>query len=181
MKPNLLVQLRPTSLELEIFPPMVEDGELYCIEIDGIWMDIGRPKDFLLGMQMYLDYLRNKGRLERHDPPDFIGNVLIHPSVRIGTHCVIGPNVTLGPNVCVGDGVRIQDSAILSGVKVRSHSRLEGSIVGWNSDVGQWARLESGTVLGENVHVSDEVLLNGALVLPHNLVSASVHEPQVIL
>ncbi|EUB62498.1 Mannose-1-phosphate guanyltransferase beta-A [Echinococcus granulosus] len=174
-------KLRPTSLELEIFPPMVEDGELYCIEIDGIWMDIGRPKDFLLGMQMYLDHLRNKGRLERHDPPDFIGNVLIHPSVQIGTHCVIGPNVTLGPNVCIGDGVRIQDSAILSGAKVRSHSRLEGSIVGWNSDVGQWARLESGTVLGENVHVSDEVLLNGALVLPHNLVSASVHEPQVIL
>ncbi|KAL5110379.1 Mannose-1-phosphate guanyltransferase beta-A [Taenia crassiceps] len=160
---------------------MVEDGELYCVEISGIWMDIGRPKDFLLGTQMYLEHLRNKGRLEHYDPPDFIGNVLIHPSVKIGAHCVIGPNVTLGPDVCIGDGVRIQDSAILSGAKVRSHSRLEGSIVGWNSDVGQWTRLEKGTVLGENVHVNDEVLLNGVLVLPHNLVSASIHEPQVIL
>ncbi|KAL5964457.1 Mannose-1-phosphate guanyltransferase beta-A [Taenia solium] len=174
-------KLKPTSLELDVFPPMVDDGELYCIEIDGIWMDIGRPKDFLLGTQMYLEHLRNKGRLEHRDPPDFIGNVLIHPSVKIGVHCVIGPNVTLGPDVCIGDGVRIQDSAILSGAKVRSHSRLEGSIVGWNSDVGRWTRLENGTVLGENVHVNDEVLLNGVLILPHNLVSASIHEPQVIL
>ncbi|VDM35830.1 unnamed protein product [Hydatigera taeniaeformis] len=138
------IQLKPTSLELDVFPPMVNDGELYCIEISGIWMDIGRPKDFLLGMQMYLEHLRNKGCLEHRDLPDFIGNVLIHPSVKIGIHCVIGPNVTLGPDVCIGDGVRIQDSAVLSGAKVRSHSRLEGTIVGWNSDVGRW--VSKGTV-----------------------------------
>ncbi|KAM3182675.1 hypothetical protein ACTXT7_011837 [Hymenolepis weldensis] len=42
-------------------------------------------------------------------------------------------------------------------------------------------RLEKGTVLGESVRVNDEVYLNGVLVLPHNLVTASVHEPSVIL
>lgn len=29
------LQLKPTSLELDVFPLMVEDGELYCIEIGG--------------------------------------------------------------------------------------------------------------------------------------------------
>lgn len=58
--------------------------------------------------------------------------------MKIGPECVIGPDVTLGPEVCIEDGVRIQDSAILSGATIRSHSWLDGSIVGWNSDVGRW-------------------------------------------
>ncbi|VUZ53774.1 unnamed protein product [Hymenolepis diminuta] len=138
--PSILkrIECKPTSLEVDIFPRMVDDGELYCIEIKGIWMDIGRPEDFLLGTRMYLEYLRVNGNLEHRDYPNFLGNVLIHPSVKIGPECVIGPDVTLGPGVCIEDGVRIQDSAILSGATIRSHSWLDGSIVGWNSDVGRW-------------------------------------------
>ncbi|VDO10310.1 unnamed protein product [Rodentolepis nana] len=172
--PSILkrIECKPMSLEVDIFPRMVDDG---------IWMDIGRPEDFLLGTHMYLEYLRVNGNLEHRDPPEFLGNVLIHPSVKIGSECVIGPDVTLGPGVCIEDGVRIQDSAILSGAIIRSHSWLDGSIVGWNSDVGRWTRLENGTVLGERVRVNDEVYLNGVLVLPHNLVTTSVHEPSVIL
>uniref|UniRef100_A0A5K3EVK5 mannose-1-phosphate guanylyltransferase n=1 Tax=Mesocestoides corti TaxID=53468 RepID=A0A5K3EVK5_MESCO len=181
--PSVLSRIKPqyTSLEMDIFPLMVDEGELYCIEVEGFWMDIGRPKDFLLGTQLYLEYLRLNNRLERRDSPSIVGDVLIHPSVKIGNNCMIGPNVTLGPGVCIEDGVRIRDSAVLSGAVVRSHSWLGECIVGWNSEVGQWTRLENGTVLGENVHVNNEVLLNGALVLPHNSVSESVHEPQVIL
>lgn len=40
-------------------------------------MDIGRPEDFLLGTQMYLEHLKNSGNLEHRDPPNFLGNVLI--------------------------------------------------------------------------------------------------------
>lgn len=49
--------------------------------------------------------------------------------------------MTLGPDVRIEDGVRIQDTAILSGAIVHSHSWLDGSIVGWNSNVGRWVRL----------------------------------------
>ena len=59
--------------------------------------------------------------------------------MKIGADCVIGPNVTLGPDVHIGNGVRIQDSAILSGATIRSHSWIDGSIIGWSSDVGRWA------------------------------------------
>nr|CUU98657.1 hypothetical transcript [Hymenolepis microstoma] len=163
---------------LYVFNPSILKRIETCV---GIWMDIGRPEDFLLGTHMYLEYLRVNGNLEHRDPPDFLGNVLIHPSVKIGSDCVIGPDVTLGPDVCIEDGVRIQDSAILSGAIIRSHSWLDGSIVGWNSDVGRWTRLENGTVLGECVRLNDEVYLNGVFVLPYNLVTASVHEPSVIL
>jgi mannose-1-phosphate guanylyltransferase len=39
--------MRPTSIEKEIFPAMAKDGELYCFDLEGFWMDIGQPKDYL--------------------------------------------------------------------------------------------------------------------------------------
>ena len=53
-------QLRPTSIEKEIFPVMAEDGDLFSFELQGFWMDVGQPKDFLTGMCMYLTSLKTK-------------------------------------------------------------------------------------------------------------------------
>lgn len=54
------IELRPTSIEKEVFPGMARDGELYAFELKGFWMDVGQPKDFLTGMCMYLKSLREK-------------------------------------------------------------------------------------------------------------------------
>ncbi len=43
------VELKPTSIEREIFPKMAADGEIFVFTLDGYWMDIGQPKDYLLG------------------------------------------------------------------------------------------------------------------------------------
>ena len=47
-------QCRPMSIEKEVFPFMARDSTLYAQELQGFWMDIGQPKDFLTGMCMYL-------------------------------------------------------------------------------------------------------------------------------
>ncbi|CAG2068326.1 unnamed protein product, partial [Timema podura] len=49
LNPTVLrrIQLRPTSIEKEVFPGMAQDGELYAFELQGFWMDVGQPKDFL--------------------------------------------------------------------------------------------------------------------------------------
>lgn len=43
------------SIEKEVFPYMAEEGQLYAQELQGFWMDIGQPKDFLTGMCLYLN------------------------------------------------------------------------------------------------------------------------------
>jgi len=43
------IELKPTSIEKEVFPSMAQDGELYAMELPGFWMDVGQPKDFLTG------------------------------------------------------------------------------------------------------------------------------------
>ncbi|KAF0034775.1 hypothetical protein F2P81_012533 [Scophthalmus maximus] len=147
----------------------------------GFWMDIGQPKDFLTGMCMYLQSLRQQAPERLHTGPGFLGNVLVDPTAQIGDNCTIGPNVTIGAGVVVEDGVRIKRCTVMKGARVRSHSWLESCIVGWSSSVGQWVRMENVTVLGEDVIVNDELYLNGANVLPHKSINESVPEPRIIM
>lgn len=51
LNPSVLnrIELRPMSIEKEVFPGMANDGQLYAMELPGFWMDVGQPKDFLTG------------------------------------------------------------------------------------------------------------------------------------
>ncbi|MGH0137774.1 UNVERIFIED_CONTAM: hypothetical protein FKN15_064480 [Acipenser sinensis] len=132
------IQLRPTSIEKEIFPVMAQEGHLYAMELQGFWMDIGQPKDFLTGMCMYLQSERQRSPERLRTGPGFLGNVLVDPTARIGQNCTLGPNVTIGAGVVLEDGVRIKRCTVLKGARVRSHSWLESCIIGWSCSVGQW-------------------------------------------
>lgn len=43
------IELRPTSIEKEVFPHVAADGSLYAFTLPGYWMDVGQPKDYLKG------------------------------------------------------------------------------------------------------------------------------------
>uniref|UniRef100_A0A8D2JQ93 mannose-1-phosphate guanylyltransferase n=1 Tax=Sciurus vulgaris TaxID=55149 RepID=A0A8D2JQ93_SCIVU len=202
------IQLQPTSIEKEVFPIMAKEGQLYAMELQGFWMDIGQPKDFLTGMCLFLQSLRQKQPERLCSGPGIVGNVLVDPSARIGQNCSIGPNVSLGAGVVVEDGVCIRRCTVLRDAHIHSHSWLESCIVGWRCRVGQWVslwagpggergrecvyltdrvylslqvRMENVTVLGEDVIVNDELYLNGASVLPHKSIGESVPEPRIIM
>jgi mannose-1-phosphate guanylyltransferase len=44
--------------------------------------------------------------------------------------------------VVVGEGVRILHSIILDGAEVKDHACIIYSIIGWQSIIGRWTRLE---------------------------------------
>lgn len=54
----------------------------------------------------------------------------------------LGPNVTIGSGVIIGPGVRIRESIVLANATISDHSLILHSIVGRNSRVGRWARVE---------------------------------------
>jgi mannose-1-phosphate guanylyltransferase len=171
------IELRPTSIEQETFPAMCSDGELHSFDLEGFWMDVGQPKDFLSGTCLYLTSLSKRGsRLLTPNTESFVhgGNVLVDPSARIGKNCRIGPNVTIGPDVVIGDGVRLQRCVLLRGSKVKDHAWIKSTIVGWDSTVGRWARLENVTVLGDDVTIADEVYVNGGSILPHKTIKTNI-------
>ncbi|KAG7123448.1 Mannose-1-phosphate guanyltransferase like protein [Verticillium longisporum] len=64
---------------------------------------------------------------------------------------------------------------------VKDHAWVKSTIVGWNSTVGKWARLENVTVLGDDVTIADEIYVNGGSVLPHKSIKANVDVPAIIM
>ncbi|KAE9963212.1 mannose-1-phosphate guanyltransferase [Venturia inaequalis] len=184
--PSILkrIDLRPTSIEQETFPAMVAEGELHSFDLEGFWMDVGQPKDFIAGTCLYLSSLaKRNSKLLVPNSEQYVhqGNVMVDPTAKIGKNCKIGPNVTIGPGVVVGDGVRLQRCVLLSNSKIKDHAWIKSTIVGWNSTVGRWARLENITVLGDDVTIGDEIYVNGGSVLPHKSIKANVDSPSIIM
>lgn len=200
------IQPVPTSIEKETFPAMVQDGELHCMDLEGFWMDVGQPRDYLTGIGLYLKSVDQKshangGHMQSAPASAYSlpsphhlkkvnatsgdytinGNVLIDPTAVIGRNCIIGPNVTIGPNCVIGEGVRITRSAVFEGAKINSHSWINNSIIGWRATVGSWVRMEGTSVLGDDVQVRDELYVNGAVVLPNKSISHNISEPQIIM
>ena len=182
------ISLRPTSMEKEVLPSLAAEEQLYCKKLDGYWMNIKKPPDFLQGTSLYLSYLR------KHRPSElapqlmegaagssFEGNVVMDATASVGKGCKLGPDVVLGPGCVIEDGVRLSRCILLEGVRVCAHAVVLNSILGWRSTVGSWARVEGVSVLGEDVHIDPELCINGALILPHKTISASVAEPQIIM
>jgi len=175
------IELRPTSIEKEIFPQMAAEGQLYSMTLHGFWMDVGQPKDFLAGTGLYLNHIDRTNPSMLASGPGIKGAVLIDPTAKVGNGCTIGPNVVIGPNCVIGDGVRLRDTVILEGTRVGDHSWISHSILGWKSSIGKWVRMQNVSVLGQDVGVADELFVNGAQILPHKSISESVPEPKIIM
>lgn len=181
--PSILrrIELKPTSIEKETFPAMANDHQLHSMDLEGFWMDVGQPKDFLTGTGLYLQSLAEKMSVSLSSMKDVIGNVIIHPSAVIGKNCKIGPNVVIGPNAVIGDGVRISNSVIFDSVKVKNFAWLQNSIIGWDSCIGKWSRVEGVSVLGDDVQIGDELYINGGTILPHKSISVNIAEPKIVM
>lgn len=142
LNPSVLdrIELRPTSIEKEVFPKIAAEKTLYAMVLPGFWMDIGRPKDYIAGLKLYFDSLRKKSLPKLASAFHIIGNVLVDESAKIGEGCVIGPDVAIGPGCVIEAGVRLSRCTVMRGVRIKKHACISGSIIGWHSIVGQWAR-----------------------------------------
>ncbi|RNF02447.1 GDP-mannose pyrophosphorylase [Trypanosoma conorhini] len=185
------IKVEKTSIETQVFPQMASAKQLCAFVLEGFWMDIGVPKDYIEGVSKYLRSLNGTpkeakelygaGRAHRTDEFTVVGSVIIDPSAKIGRGCVVGPFVTIGPGCVIGSSSRIKNAAILEGSVVGSGTFIDSSIIGWNSRVGSWCRVVNNAVLGEDVEVKDELFLNGTKVLPNKSITQCYHEPEVIM
>lgn len=183
LNPSVLdrIELKPTSIEKEVFPKIAAEKKLYAMVLPGFWMDIGQPKDYITGLRLYLDSLRKKSSSKLATGSNIIGNVLVDETALIGDECLIGPDVAVGPGCVIESGVRLSHSTVMRGVRIKKHACISYSILGWHSSVGRWARIENMTILGEDVHVGDEVYSNGGVILPHKEIKSSILKPEIVM
>jgi len=89
--------------------------------------------------------------------------------------------VTIGPNVVIEDGVRLRRTTVMEGVTIQKNSWVDSSIIGWESRVGRWVRMEGVSVLGRDVRIADELYVNGGMILDHKAIKDTVPEPAIIM
>jgi mannose-1-phosphate guanylyltransferase len=51
--------------------------------LEGYWMDIGQPKDYLHGQKLFLQSRREKGDENIAKGDNITGDVFIHPSAKV--------------------------------------------------------------------------------------------------
>lgn len=144
-------------------------------------MDVGQPKDFLQGTHLILESYRKRSPAMLAKGENIIGNVLIDPTAKIDETAVIGPDVTIGPGCIIEQGVRLKNACLLKNVHIKGHSWINSSIIGWQSYIGKWARIEGVSVCGEDVQIKDEVYINASFILPHRAVNSNIDKKDTIV
>lgn len=200
-------------LEQDFLKPLAGTGKVFVYQTTRWWSQIKTAGSAIYANRHYLDLYHHHSpeRLATNgdSKPHIIGDVYIHPSASVHPSATLGPNVSIGKNVTVGPGVRIRESIILGEAAIQDHSCILYSIIGWNSVVGTWSRVEgtpcdpnpnkpfakmenvplfnsdgrlnpSITILGCNVQVPPEVIVLNSIVLPHKDLSQS-YKNEIIL
>lgn len=175
-------------LEQDILSDMADNKQFFVYETKDFWRQIKTAGSAVPANALYLQKAWQGGSKELAQPsPNIIAPVFIHPSAHVDPTAKLGPNVSIGPRVTVGTGARIKESIVLEDSEIRHDACVLYSIIGWNSRVGAWARVEGTpmpttshtttiikngikvqaiTILGKECAVGDEVRVQNCVCLP---------------
>ncbi|TDH65638.1 hypothetical protein CCR75_004047 [Bremia lactucae] len=188
-------------LEQDVLLPLADQHSLYLHELGDFWCQIKTPGMAITCSELYMQRFRftNPSALSSTGgklSPTIEGNVVVDSSANVHPTAKLGPNVTIAAGVTIGPGVRIAHSIILEGVIIKDHACVLFSVIGWNSIIGHWARIEGQppnasqiqvhsaetalvrdvTIFGVSVVASPEVIIRNCIVLPHKSLARSYHD-----
>lgn len=178
---NHILEGRAVSIEHEVFPKLAEEGTLYGHVFNGLWMDIGKPEDYLEINRKMLATVKTRQKCKFGKNVEIRKPVAIDKKVRIGEKSALGPYAVVGKDVIIGKNVHIRDSIIFAGTVISDFSSINGAIIGEGVTIGKRAKIEKGCIIGDHAKIKDSVsLAEGISVCPANEVSKSVLTPNRI-
>lgn len=164
----------------DLFPRLVEAGDVRGWLAQGEWSDVGRPASYRAAVKWLLRSLPStqlsgdvelrssnlKGPAEIQSGVEVgsrstvIGPVWIGRDVEIGDDVLIGPYTSMGRGSRVGDGSTVLSSHLFDGVELGEECLVSSSIVDSDTVVGRETGLENGTVIGPRAVLGDDVTVH---------------------
>ena len=176
-------------LEQDILSDLADSNRFFVHETKDFWRQIKTAGSAVPANALYLQKAFQSQSEELATPSaTIVPPVYIHPSAQVDPTAKLGPHVSIGPRAVVGAGARIKESIVLENAEVKHDACVLYSIIGWNSRVGAWARVEgtptpvgshttsiikngvkvqSITILGKDCIVGDEVRVQNCVCLPY--------------
>ncbi|KAI9757824.1 MAG: Proteasome subunit alpha type-2 [Lichina confinis] len=176
-------------LEQDILSDLADTKQFYVYETKDFWRQIKTAGSAVPANALYLQKAFQSGSEGLAAPSaSMVPPVFVHPSATVDPTAKLGPHVSIGPRAVIGPGVRIKESIVLEDTEIRHDACILYAIIGWNSRVGAWARVEgtptpvsshttsiirngvkvqSITILGKECAVADEVRVQNCICLPY--------------
>lgn len=176
-------------LEQDILSDMADSKQFFVYETQDFWRQIKTAGSAVPANALYLQQAWQNGSEELTPASaNIIPPVYIHPSAHVDPTAKLGPNVSIGARVTIGRGARVKESIVLEDAEIKHDALVLYSIVGWNSRIGSWARVEGTpipvkehttsivkngirvqavTILGKECGVNDEVRVQNCVCLPY--------------
>jgi mannose-1-phosphate guanylyltransferase len=169
---QLIPEGRAVSMEREIFPKLAIDGELFGHVVHGLWMDIGKPEEYLQTNKIILDAISVKRKRRRTSSFQLKEPVALDKDVSVADGAVIGPYAVLGKNVTVGKNTHIKDSVIFSGTNIGDSAWINGAIIGEEAEIGDHVKFGKGCIIADHAKITKGVSLTDDMaVCPAKVVS----------
>jgi len=178
---QLIPKGKAVSMEREIFPKLAAEGKLYGHRIQGLWMDVGKPEEYLQTNRILVDTLRQNQRISGRGKFEVRKPVALDKGVSIGEKSIIGPYAILGKNVSVGKNVKIEDSVIFQEAKICDSASIEGAIIGEGAVIGENVRIGKGCMIADHARIKEGVdLEEGVAVCPAKEVTERILKSKTI-
>ena len=151
---------KPVSLEREVFPRLAQEGKLFGHKIDGLWIDIGKPQEYLEANKTLLDVIAKTKRKQTSKIFEIKEPVALDKGVKIEEKAVIGPYAIIGKNVRVGKHTQISNSVILGDTEIGDETVINGAIVGQDAKIGSHVKIGKNCIVADQAKIRDSVELS---------------------
>src|ERR1700691_2293705 len=191
MEPEVLAEVPPGELvdwSGDVFPKLLKRGApLFGYVSDGYWEDVGTLESYL---KAQADVLARRVQTD-------IAGFEVSPGIWIAEGAEVDPEAVLTGPLCIGDYAKIEAGAQLreytvigSNVVVKESAflhravvhnnvyvgqgvTLRGCVIGKNTDVMRFARIEEGAVVGDECVIEPEAYLSASVkVYPFKTIEA---------
>ena len=157
---DLIPAGQAVSIERDVFPRLVGQG-LFGLRLEGYWMDIGTPERYL---QASWDII--EGRVESDVETPGSGP-FVAAGAEVAADASVGARAVVGAGARVASGASVEESVLLSGVRMGERASVTGSIVAQDVEVGPGASIGTGSIVGEGAVIgAGEEIAAGSRVDP---------------
>jgi mannose-1-phosphate guanylyltransferase len=148
----------PVSVEMTVFPEMVERGALFAMLDHSYWLDAGTPRSYLQANTDVLDGVRRLG-----SPGERVGSSLYLDGVSVAPSATVERSV-LGPGVVVAAEARVRGAVVLDGARIEAGATVADSVVGPGANVGAGSILVGNCLVARDARVPVGAHLDGVPV-----------------
>ena len=160
------------SIERQVFPKLAAKGKMFGHEFKEIWIDIGKPIDYIRANRMLFDSKEQKriignnirlgNEVKLSDPVKIDSEVSVGKNTKIGSYTVIGKSTSLGKNVC------IRGSIVFPHVTIEDNAIINNAIIGEGALIGAGAKINEECIIGDYAIIHSDVVLERNVTVCHS-------------